>query len=152
MKKVLFASLLFGFSLNLFSQQLQSQEPPKGASITIGVLEGGGSLIGIDIEKLIAPKLGLQMGVGLVGFGAGINFHFQPSINSSYMSLQYWNQGIGASHTQSLIGANYVYRGKRWFTAQIGLGVPLDKGPAWPTSMTQPPIMLTYAIGAYFPI
>lgn len=152
MKKVLVAGILLGLSLNLFSQELLNQEPPKRGSVTIGILEGGGSLIGVDIERLVTNQLGLQLGAGIFGFGAGINYHLKPSINSSYFSLQYWSQGFGDSHTQSVVGPSYVYRGKRWFTAQIGLGIPLDKGPAWPSSMAQPPIMLTYAIGAYFPI
>jgi hypothetical protein len=120
-------------------------------AITVGILQGGGSLVGFDLETLLGRNVGIQVGAGIVGFGAGLNFHFRPDIRSSFISMQYWNQGFGESHSQSLMSANYVFRARKIFTFQIGLGFPLDKGPAWPESMEQPPVMLTYAVGVYFP-
>ena len=61
------------------------------------------------------------------------------------------HQGIGDSYVQSVAGPAFVYRGKKWFTFQIGLAAPLEKGPAMPLNFEQPPIMLTYSIGAYIP-
>jgi len=136
-------------STNLFSQ---TELIEKRHSITIGLLQGGGSLVGADFEFLLTDHFGFQIGAGLVGFGGGLNYHFKPSIRSSFISLQYWNQGIGESFTQNVIGPNFVFRGKKWFTAQIGLGVPLEKGPAWPDNFEQPPVMLMYSIGAYIPL
>jgi hypothetical protein len=139
-------------STNLFSQTEQvNQQIEKRNSITIGILQGGGSLLGADLEFLLTDRFGFQVGAGLVGFGGGLNFHFKPSIRSSFLSLQYWNQGIGNSFAQNAIGPNIVYRGKKWFTFQIGLGVPLEKGPAMPDDYKQPPVMLMYSIGAYIP-
>ena len=144
--------ILICISTNLFSIEEQvSEQPEKRNSITIGILQGGGSLIGVDIEFLLTNRFGIQIGAGLVGFGGGLNYHFKPSIRSSFISLQYWNQGIGDSFAQNAIGPNFVYRGKKWFTAQIGLGVPLEKGPAMPDDFVQPPVMLMYSIGAYIP-
>jgi len=60
-----------------------------------------------------------------------------PVLNSSYM--------------QSLFVLSFVFSGKRWFTAQMGLGFLLREGPAWPASKPHPPVMLTYAIGGYIP-
>ena len=94
----------------------------------------------------------MQVGAGYRGYGAGINYHFKPSIRSSFLSFQYWHQGFGDYYTQSLAGLNYVYRGKRWLTAQIGVGLPIEQGPAWPLSDKQPDIMFMYSIGAYFPL
>ena len=151
MKQILIM-ILICISTNLFSQEEQvSEQPEKRNSITIGILQGGGSLIGADIEFLLTNRFGIQIGAGLVGFGGGLNYHFKPSIRSSFISLQYWNQGIGDSFAQNAIGPNFVYRGKKWFTAQIGLGVPLEKGPAMPDDFVQPPVMLMYSIGAYIP-
>jgi len=152
MKKFFIATILLGLSLNLFAQVLEDQNYEKRNSITIGFLQGGGSIVGADFETLLSKQFGVQVGAGLIGFGAGINYHLYPTINSSFISLQYWHQGVGNSHTQSLLGPNFVFRGKKWFTAQIGLGFALDKGPAWPSSMQQPPVMLMYSIGAYFPL
>jgi len=144
--------IMICISTNLFSQTEQVNEPiEKRFSITIGILQGGGSLIGADLEFLLTDRFGFQVGAGWVGFGGGLNYHFKPSIRSSFISLQYWNQGIGDSFAQNAIGPNFVYRGKKWFTAQIGLGVPLDKGPAMPDDFDQPPVILMYSIGAYIP-
>ena len=60
------------------------------------------------------------------------------------------DQGIDNSHTQTVLGPNFVYRSKKWFTAQLGVGQTLEKGPAWPEDKEQPPMILMYAIGAYF--
>jgi hypothetical protein len=118
--------------------------------ITIGILEGGGSLIGMDAEIILHKNFGFQVGAGFFGFGGGLNIHFKPAPRSSFVSLQYWHQGFSDSYTQSLLGPCYVYRGRKWFTAQIGLGFPLEKGPKFPENTVQPPVMLTYAIGIYF--
>jgi len=154
MKQIL-NMILICISTNLFSQEGQvsqvSEQTEKRNSITIGILQGGGSLIGADMEFLLTDRFGFQIGAGLVGFGGGLNYHFKPLIRSSFISLQYWNQGIGNSFAQNVIGPNFVYRGKKWFTAQIGLGVPLEKGPAMPDDFVQPPVMLMYSIGAYIP-
>jgi hypothetical protein len=69
------------------------------------------------------------------------------------ISLQYWNQGIGNSFTQSLVGPNFVYRSKKWFTFQIGIGAILEVNGENSVYEEEraPDAILTYAIGAYFP-
>lgn len=124
----------------------------ENAAITIGFLQGGGSLIGLDFEALVTDRVGIQAGAGFVGFGFALNYHFKPTIRSTFLSLTYWHQGIGESFAQSVLGPTIVFRGKRWFTAQIGFGFPLDLGPALEnTDYEQPPFMLLYSIGAYIP-
>lgn len=152
MKKYFVVFVLFLFSFQLFAQEEIVIPQEKRTSLTIGVLQGGGSIVGADFEALLADRVGGQIGFGLTGFGAGINYHLKPSIRSSFFSLMYWHQGIGETYSQSVIGPNYVFRGKKWFTAQIGLGYVLGYGPSWPTSATKSPVILTYAIGAYFPL
>lgn len=152
MYKCILFSLLMALSLQVYGQTESMMEAPEKVSLTVGVLQGGGSLIGADLELLLSDRIGVQVGAGLVGYGAGINVHVKPSLRSSFFSLMYWHQGVGDNFAQSMIGPNFVFRGKRWFTAQIGLGFALDKGPAFPSSMTQPPMMLMYSIGAYFPL
>jgi len=150
--KQLFFIILICSSVTLFSQTEQVNDPlEKRKSVTLGILQGGGSLVGIDLEFLLTKHFGFQVGAGLVGFGGGINYHFKPSIRSSFISLQYWNQGIGNSFVQNVIGPNFVYRGKKWFTFQLGLGMPLQRGPAMPADFIQPKVMLMYSIGAYLP-
>jgi hypothetical protein len=148
MKKLLLIIVAFFLSTAILAQ-VDSLKNEKNSFVTIGILQGGGSLVGLDYEILLTNTIGLQAGAGLFGFGGGLNFHFRPSIRSSLISLQYWHQGIGDSFAQSAIGPNYVFRGNKWFTFQIGLGLPLDKGPAMPDDFKQPPVMLLYSIGAY---
>lgn len=119
--------------------------------VSIGFLQGGGSLAGFDVEIFTGNLLGIQVGAGYIGFGAGLNFHLKPDVRSSFISLQYWHQGIADSFTQSLIGPSFVFRAKKVFTAQLGFGFLLEEGPAWPESMPHPPVMLTYSVGFYFP-
>jgi len=152
MRIIIITIILSGLTLNIFSQTENAKEIEKRNSITVGVLQGGGSLVGVDLETLLSKRFGVQIGAGLMGFGGGLNYHFKPSIRSSFISFQYWHQGIGNSFSQSVLGPNFVYRSKKWFTFQFGFGVPLDKGPAMPDDFEQPPIMLMYSIGAYIPL
>ena len=87
-----------------------------------------------------------------MGYGGGINYHLKPDGRSSFISFQYWHQGFDNTYTQSVAGPNFVYRSKKWFTAQLGVGKTLEKGPSWPKDTEQPPVILMYAIGAYFPL
>jgi hypothetical protein len=61
-------------------------------ALSIGLLQGGGGLVGADIEALFFKKMGIQVGLGWNSFEAGINYHFRPNIKSTFFSLQYWNQ------------------------------------------------------------
>lgn len=153
-KKHFLYVLLLLVSQSIFSQELPEENVDKlseRSSLTIGILQGGGSLIGADFEILLFENFGVQFGAGFLGFGAGINYHISPSIRSSFLSFQYWNQGIGQNFSQATLGPNYVFRGKKWFTAQLGMGIPILFGPALPVGYEPPPLMLMYAIGAYIP-
>lgn len=151
MKYIYIFSVLLFITKKIHSQN-ETAKPEHKAAVTIGIFQGGGSLLGIDLEKILYKNLAIQAGFGLVGFGAGINIHIQPSIRSSFFSLQYWNQGIGNSFAQNAVGPCFVYRSKKWFTFQIGLAKTLSRGPAFPKNMRQPDLMLTYAIGFYLPM
>jgi hypothetical protein len=153
MKKqiVLLFTCLYVSLSNVYSQEIQPENNPKTV-ITLGILQGGGSLIGADFEFLVGERVGMQIGAGLIGFGAGLNYHLKPDIKSSMISVQYWHQGFGDTYTQSLLGPTYIFRAKKLFTAQIGLGFALEEGPSWPEDKEQPPVMLMYSIGFYLPV
>lgn len=151
MKKLLFF-MICALPIYVYSQSSDTDSFEKTNIATVGILQGGGSLIGMDMEFRVTNKFGLQLGAGLVGFGAGLNYHLSPGLRSSFISLQYWNQGVGDSFTQNVLGPSYVFRGKKWFTFQLGLGATLSEGPALPNNYNQPPVMLLYAIGVYFPV
>ncbi len=150
----IFFTLLFtsGYA-QYYEENYEDQlvEEPDRAALTVGILQGGGSLIGADLEVLLTKQIGVQVGAGLIGFGTALNVHLKPDIRSSMVSFTYWNQGTGQSFAQNALGPSFVYRSKGWFTAQVGLGKTLQKGPAFPEDLEQPSFMLLYSIGGYFP-
>lgn len=155
MKKALILIFMSVVFLSMKAQETQSQQPGGSddqgrASLSVGLLQGGGGLVGADFEALLSNRVGLQLGAGLVSYSLGLNYHLKPGIRSSFLSLSYWHQGVGEGFVQSVFGPSYVFRGRRWFTAQIGLGYVLDRGPAFPDTMQKTPVLLTYSIGAYF--
>jgi hypothetical protein len=154
MKKLFIISIItFALTAHLSAQlKSDSVSTVKKASLTLGVLQGGGSIVGADFEALLTDRVGVQIGAGFIGYGAGLNYHLKPGINTSYISLAYWHQGSGASYTQSMLGPTFVYRAKKIFTAQIGLGFVLGRGPAYPSNLAQTPVILLYSIGVYFPL
>jgi len=109
--------------------QIEPLGEPTKSCVTIGVLNGGGSLIGADFESMIAERMSLQIGFGLIGFGGGLNFHFKPTVMSSAISFGFMNQGLaGDNLSQRLLGVSYLFRHRGGFTAQLGLGYVLEMG------------------------
>jgi len=69
------------------------------------------------------------------------------------ISLQFWHQKYLVDvYSQSILGPNFVYRGKKWFTTQIGIGYLIMSLSELPKNYKQPPFVLMYSIGAYLPI
>ncbi len=126
------------------------------SAISIGVGLGGSTYGGVEYEYMFCEKVGLQGGVGYSGFSAGINYHFLPTIRSTYLSLQYTCKGIGNTdkdwgYRNTLIGPAIVYRGKKWLTFNFGAGYVLDKGPAY-SDNEDVKVRLTAGLGIYFPM
>ncbi|MGB0165632.1 MAG: hypothetical protein ACPF8V_02140 [Luteibaculum sp.] len=154
-KKLICLSLLL-LNLSAFAQftptapYQKATEPFYKTAISVGLLHGGGSLLGVDLETMLGKRVGAQIGFGLIGFGGGINIHLADGAKSSMFSIQYFNQGVGDGMTQNGIATAFVYRAKSKFTASFGLASPLSQGPAWPEGTEQPDVQLFYAIGIYF--
>lgn len=149
MKRFVLIVLVALFSVQLMAQRVPSE---KKMSISAGVLQGGGGLVGADFEFMFSNHFSAQAGIGFRSFGAGINYHFKPFINSSMISLLYWHQGIGDTYTQALLGPVYTFRAPKVFQFQIGLGAKVGEGPNIPEANKNVPVMLMYSIGVYFPI
>lgn len=128
-------------------------EAGETTAISVGLLHGGGSLIGFDAEFLMGNTVGFEIGAGFVGFGGGVNFHFKPTVRSSYLTLRYWHQGLPTQDrfVQSLVGPAFVLRAKQIFTASLGFGFRVASGEALPPELENSDLMLTYSIGIYFP-
>ena len=144
------------------TQQSQAEvktqfEREERTSINVGFLMGGGSLIGADLEFLVGKNVGLQLGAGISSVGFGINYHFKPYINSSFLSVQYFHQGFGDNHYGSYLGPMFVFRAKKILQFGIGFGNIMSKGNGlieYYESKNQkvPSIMALYNIGLYFPL
>lgn len=141
--------------LKLLAASLSAQamyEPIAKNCITGGIMEGGGAFIGIDYERLILDRVGMQAGCGVIGspsLGAGINIHWQPDLTSPCIGLQYWQQGIRESFYQNAIGPCIVYRAPKWFTCQIGYGYRLNTGPVFIPERSSSKYVFTFALGVY---
>lgn len=125
-------------------------------AVSVGVGLGGSTYAGVDFEYMLSKQVGIQAGVGYLGLGGGINYHFFPTIRSTYVSLQYWCKGIGndeeRGYQSSLIGPAIVYRGKKWLTFQLGAGYIVDKGSALPEKARDYKLTVTAGLGVYLPI
>ncbi|MEW6515552.1 MAG: hypothetical protein AB1439_01425 [candidate division FCPU426 bacterium] len=133
------------------------EQESKAWAILVGFLQGGGSLLGADAEVLIFDGLAVQAGAGYLGYGAALNFHFEPTLHSNYVSLVYWHQGFDQDLSQQAVGLAYGFRAFDWLTGQIGLGYVLARGETAAENLrtayhtgTLPQLMLLYSIGGYF--
>ena len=139
--------------LNIHGQNIETESIESKCAITVGILQGGGSLVGADFEALLTQRVSLHIGAGYIGFGGGINYHLKPSIRSSMLSVAYWHQGVGETYTQSAIGPSFVFRAKKIFSAQLGIGYLIETGPGIDKiNYEPPPVLLLYSIGVYFPL
>ena len=121
----------------------------KEIAVTAGFLYGGGSLLGVDVEKVLYKKFAAQVGFGFLGFGAGINYH-PKSFSTSFFSLQYIHQGVGSTYVHSLIGPTYNLRWK-FIAAQLGYVFVVDKGPLYNVAFPNgaPSVVLMYSLGVF---
>ena len=149
MKKLVLIVLVALFSVQLMAQRVPSE---KKMSISVGLLQGGGGIVGADLEYLFSNHFSVQAGAGLFSCGAAVNYHFKPFINSSMLSLGYWHQGFGEAYTQSVVGPIYTFRAPKVFQFQIGMGYRVKEGPNLPEANKNVPLMLLYSIGVYFPL
>lgn len=132
-------------------KELTKKSQREVGTFTFGILQGGGGIVGFEIGRLVSKYVGVHIGAGIVSFGGGVDFHFKPTALSSYVSLQYWHQGIKDDFVQSLLGPSYVWRSKFGLTAQIGIGFTVDRSRLGIATVGDNFGMLTYAIGYYVP-
>jgi len=171
MKKGIFFSVFVLFAATCFGQQsdvvfLEPKSPVEAkaklvreerTSINAGVLMGGGSLIGADLEFLVGKRVGLQLGAGISSMGLGVNYHLKPYINSPFVSVQYWQQGFGNNHYGSYLGPMFVFRARKILQFGIGFGAVVSKGDGLINycerkGIKVPTTMVLYNIGLYFPL
>ena len=138
-------------------QETSAEELDRRFALSIGLLKGGGSLAGVDFEWMPIDHLGVSVGGGYLGISAGVNYHFEPGIDSSYVGLFWWDQNVGnAALEQMSTGVLVGGRFFKFLSLELGLGYVLRRGPGITanlkalTGTEPPPVMLVYNIGVYF--
>lgn len=84
--------LKVGHRFSVDYEKIKNTEKTSKKNILSGSLFGMTPLIGITYERLLAPFLGIDLGVGLPSVGAGFKL-YAPQIREDK-----WNLHIGASH------------------------------------------------------
>ena len=104
------------------------------------------------MEFRLLDGIGFQVGAGLAGFSTALNFHFDPDIKSSCISMTYIHQGFGDIYYASLFGPSYIQRWKNGFSAQLGMGFLAEFGPLAKKVFEKevPTIQPFMALGYYF--
>jgi hypothetical protein len=161
MKKITLLLILTAISFCISAQETDEYQTPeqrmKKTSINAGVMMGGGSLIGADFEVLLTDRFAVQAGAGISSFGFGVNYHLKPRINSSFISVQYMQQGFGNYHYASYIAPTFNFRTRKIFQASLGLGYVVSKGPGIIDYMESKGrfdlyVTLMFSVGVYFPL
>jgi len=123
------------------------------SAFNVGYMMGGGNVVGFDFEVLLGKRLGFQAGTGVAAgsYGFGLNYHLKERINSSFLSLVYWQQGVFDNHFASYVGPFFTLRLKRLLQAGVGLGYVVDKGPAiYGTKYENMNVAILFNVGIYF--
>jgi len=90
MKKLIITILfiLFGFAISAQQAATAPDKSDKNQAIAIGVgYPFGGSLLGVEYERRLFDQLAFTAGAGVIGFGGGLNYHFDKSLDSSFLHV-----------------------------------------------------------------
>ena len=126
MKKIIILTIVIVHAFAGFASE--NKYNGKTSIATVGILQGGGGIIGVDYESMINNKWGVSVGLGAPSFGASVHYHFEPSIASNSIALTYWNQGFESSNSVTYLGITHVWRMKSGWSAQLGISTILHMG------------------------
>ena len=158
---LLFLSLLFriNFGEEVKLNLNENKDSNFVQSLTLGS-SFGGSFLGLDYEHLIYNNIGFQFGYGAIGLDFAINYHFKSIVNSSAVSLCYWNSGYpGKDYSSRSVGLEYIIRKKKkWFgfnTYKVGLRYVLSYNQeiidaAEESNQKLYPVQITLGFGIYW--
>ena len=123
---------------------------PAGHTITVGVLQGGGALLGFDFEQRLARHFGIQVGAGVIAVGGGITWYPTPGIRRNHWYVGYSHEGIARDYSLSIVGLTHVWRSEHRLSWQLGAGARVGNVPDASHSRDVT-IILLYSIGACLP-
>lgn len=122
-------------------------------SVSLGLLNGG-SLVGIEYERLLFNRFGIIAGGGLLGFNGGFNIHLKKDIHSHYLHFGAVNMGT-LSYYFRYAELSTNFRIFQLVELSIGLAYTLGYSDDYEEyykdnfDMDIPDYMLTYSIGLY---
>lgn len=153
MRKILVLLVIFCLSFPVHSEK-KYRDTQLGA-ISIGLLHGGG-LLGLEFEQLVSSRIGVQIGLGVLGYNFGANYHLRETVRSPFISLEYQHYGLKFENMviekeNAILTLTYVYRSRHWFICGLGLGYALDPDLYATNDEISNPVMLVYTIGVYIP-
>lgn len=133
MQKKLFIICLFyfgGLFFSLLHAQKKNDFEDEKNSLSINVL-GTGSYLGISYDRVLSDHLLAEIGIGVIGYGAGISFYpFKIVSNkkiSPFIGLKYTNHAMVDSENKS---ATYFPFGFTYFSKKQ-VSVSIDIGPSY---------------------
>lgn len=146
--------LLTGFFLQIQAQQVIETKHNRWdfvreSSISAGIGIGGNSAFGAELQTLFLPRWSVQLGAGINGFSGGFNYHIYPTVSSSYISFQAWQQGFATKYKAAYAGPMFVYRAERWLQAGLGVGYQIHKNPEIEFNSKY---MMMFNLGIYLPM
>ena len=87
MRTAFLTSIFILFSSLILAQDQETDGPDGSIVGTAGFMQGGRSIVGLDIEFFVTDKFGAQVGLGLFSVGAALNYHFKRSISGTHLSF-----------------------------------------------------------------
>jgi len=81
--------------IGIFSSSLWAED----GNIACGYQVGGNSMVGISYEDRVSSTIGLHIGGGYAGAGAGVRIHFSNETLSPYLDLNWKDAGFGQIET-----------------------------------------------------
>ncbi len=148
------ASDIYDKQYNVTAENKDASLLDNRNAISLGLAAAGSTIVGVEYERLFSPYWSAQIGVGLAGASIATAFHFQPTVNSSFLSLNCWLNGFLdkdnlLGYHYIMIGPAFTYRANRWFYASFGAGAIVDKGPAIADWNDKSPIGINISLGTY---
>ncbi len=90
MKRIFVLLVAMFMFLGISAEPLSTDDTKanKNQAIAIGVgFPIGGSLLGIEYERRLFDQFAFTAGAGLIGFGGGFNYHFDKTLDSSFVHI-----------------------------------------------------------------
>ncbi len=127
---ILVAVLISWLTLSANAQKKMSLPTIKKNSVSANIL-GTASYLGITYERVLTKKMIGEVGIGLIGYGAGITYYplknIAPKQLNPFVGLKYTNHAIVDGENKAV---TYLPVGLTLFTARL-INISLDAGPSY---------------------